>query len=383
MERQFRKTRAKRPKTRLTIFDVAREAGVSTKTVSKVMNHQPGVSDETRNRVLKVVRELGYYPHYGARSLRATRRNCIGVAVAPPLSMVPLREDFLVWLLAKLSTTFSASGAYLTFDTSRLSEGLMIDYGRGVWERMYDLCFIIGPFPMDDNTITRIHFSGIPYLALGRPIPCESCNYAAVDLERASYESAKFFLSRGHRRILLVSAFEGYSADWERREGFCRAMAETGVDREEAMNMIIDAGTRPEHLADALGDALLTGTYTAIIDSTAYEDAGAIRSACARASRLPGKDLEVVVWTYEEDGVILPEASAHVWIPVRKAVVRGIDEVARLVGKPPEVDKQPGEPRLSRPSPVPIIQHLEPPILSTRRQPAKRPHRVIRIVDLL
>ncbi|HOK90969.1 MAG TPA: LacI family DNA-binding transcriptional regulator, partial [Candidatus Hydrogenedentes bacterium] len=144
MERQFRKTRAKRPKTRLTIFDVAREAGVSTKTVSKVMNHQPGVSDETRNRVLKVVRELGYYPHYGARSLRAIRRNCIGVAVAPPLSMVPLREDFLVWLLAKLSTTFSASGAYLTFDTSRLSEGLMIDYGRGVWERMYDLCFIIG-----------------------------------------------------------------------------------------------------------------------------------------------------------------------------------------------------------------------------------------------
>jgi len=386
MERLPRKTRAKRPKTRLTIFDVAREAGVSTKTVSKVMNNQPGVSEETRERVLKVVRELGYHPHYGARALRAVRRNCIGVTVAPPLSMVPLREDFLVWLLAKLSTTFSAGGAYLTFDTSRLNEGSMIDYSRGVWERMYDLCFIVGPFPLDDNTINRIHFSGTPYLALGRPVPCESCNYAAVDLERAAYESAKFLLARGHRHILMLSAFEGYSAGWERREGFCRAMTESGISRHEAEGMVVDAGTRPEHLEAALREALESGAYSAMIDSTALENPQAIRSGCASAGKIPGKDLDVVIWTYEEKGVILPEASAHVWIPVRKAVLRGIEEIARIYLQPVEQRRTGGEihpPIPATQNPMPILQILEPPVLSTQRQPASGPHRAIRIVDLL
>lgn len=300
--------------------------------------------------------------------------------------MVPLREDFLVWLLAKLSTTFSSDGAYLTFDTSRLSEGSMIDYGRGVWERMYDLCFIVGPFPLNDNTINRIHFSGVPYLALGRPVPWESCNYAAVDLERAAYDSAKFLLARGHRRILLLSAFEGYSAEWERREGFCRALEESGIRREDAERMIVDAGTRPEHLRDVLEKALKALEYTAIIDSTAFEDAGAIRMGCAQAGKTPGKDLEVVVWTYEEEGTILPEASAHVWIPVRKAVLRGIEEVARhLAGGSGE--QGPTAASVSRDFgagiTLPVIQCLEPAVLSTQRQPAVAPRRTIRIVDLL
>ena len=386
MERLPRKTRAKRPKTRLTIFDVAREAGVSTKTVSKVMNSQPGVSEETRQQVLKVVQELGYHPHYGARSLRAVRRNCIGVTVAPPLRMVPLREDFLIWLLARLSTTFAAGGAYLTFDTSRLSENSMIDYSRGVWERMYDLCFIVGPFPLEDKTINRIHFSGIPYIALGRPVPSESCNYAAVDLDRAAYESAKFLLARGHRRILMLNAFEGYSAGWERREGFCRALSEAGVSRQEAESMIVDAGTLPRNLEAVLGEALRGGDYTALIDATALENPQAIRSGCARAGRVPGKDLEVVIWTYEEQGVILPEASAHVWIPVRKAVLRGIEEIARIFRQSAEPHGGSAEPHSASqrtPATAPIIQILEPAVLSTQRQPASGPHRTIRIMDLV
>lgn len=386
MEYLPRKTRAKRPKTRVTIFDVAREAGVSTKTISKVMNNQPGVSGETRERVLRVVQELGYYPHYGARSLRAVNRNCIGVTVAPPLRMVPLREDFLIWLLAKLSTTFAAGGAYLTFDTSRLSEGSMIDYSRGVWERMFDLCFIVGPFPLKDNTIHRIHFSGIPYLALGRPIPYDSCNYAAVDLEQAAYESARYLLARGHRRILLLTAFEGYSAGWERREGFCRALTEAGISREQAESMIVEAGTFPEHVEEALGEALREGDYTAMIDATVLETPQAIRSGCARGGRVPGQDLEVVIWTYEEEGVILPQASAHVWIPVRKAVLRGVEEIARIFR--PSADPRGGSsgphsaPQRTQ-APAPHIQILEPPVLSTQRQPTSGSHRTIRIMDLL
>ncbi|HPU98215.1 MAG TPA: hypothetical protein PLO53_09715, partial [Candidatus Hydrogenedentes bacterium] len=97
-------------------------------------------------------------------------------------------------------------------------------------------------------------------------------------------------------------------------------------------------------------------------------------------------DLEVVVWTYEEEGTILPEASAHVWIPVRKAVLRGIEEVARhLAGGSGE--QGPTAASVSRDFgagiTLPVIQCLEPAVLSTQRQPAVAPRRTIRIVDLL
>ena len=64
-----------------TIRDVARRAQVSVATVSRTLNRVENVSEETRNRVAEAVRELGYVPHAGARSLSLARTNAIGVVL--------------------------------------------------------------------------------------------------------------------------------------------------------------------------------------------------------------------------------------------------------------------------------------------------------------
>ena len=75
----------------ITISDVAKKAGVSPKTVSRVLNEEPFVKDSTRERVLKVIRELGYRPNTLARSLRKQETRTIGLVV--PNSANPFYAD--------------------------------------------------------------------------------------------------------------------------------------------------------------------------------------------------------------------------------------------------------------------------------------------------
>lgn len=315
-------------KRRSTIYDIAQQAGVSAKTVSKVINHKPGVGDETRRRILSIIAHMGYHPHYGARTLRSRRRNCVGVTVAPPLEMVPLSGDFLLWLFAKLSEVFSSQGAYLAFDMApRHGQASAGDYGRGVWERLYDVCLVVGPMPIGDTVLPRIHASGMPYLAIGRLDNLPNASTASVDFYDGAYKSARFLLERGHRRIALLSAFEGYQAGVDRVNGYKQALKEFNAPFDEALARYFNPTT--QKLADVLTDLMQQHDVTALIESSVCEDSRALRQAAARAGREFGPKLECVVWTYMKDAAVLPEAAAHVWAPVREAAIEGIERLAQ------------------------------------------------------
>src|SRR5690349_24775040 len=81
-----RATLVKRP----TIADIAREAGVSKGAVSYALNGQPGVSEETRARILAIASELGWYPNRAARALSASRAHSCGLVLARPARMLAL-----------------------------------------------------------------------------------------------------------------------------------------------------------------------------------------------------------------------------------------------------------------------------------------------------
>ncbi len=315
-------------KRRSTIYDIAQKAGVSAKTVSKVFNHKAGVSPETRRRVQTIIDETGYYPHYGARTLRGQYRNCVGVTVAPPLEMVPLSEDFLLWLFAKLSEVFSSRGAYLAFDMApREGDAGISDYARGVWERLYDVCLIVGPLPLDDTVLPRIHATGIPYLSIGRLDGFPEASMACVDFQDGTYKSTRFLLERGHRRIALLSAFEGYQAGLDRVRGYKQALQAFDVPVDE--QLIAYFNPSKQRLAEVLATLLTQHGVTALIESSVSEDSDAMHQAAAQANRSLKEDVECVVWTYMKDAAVLPEAVAHLWAPVRESAIEGIERLAR------------------------------------------------------
>ena len=96
-----------------TIYDIARLAGVSGKTVSRVLNDEPGVREETRERVARFIEEVRYQPHHGARSMRGEQRDCVGVVFPAPLRVVPISQQQINWLFHELYREFGARGKYI------------------------------------------------------------------------------------------------------------------------------------------------------------------------------------------------------------------------------------------------------------------------------
>ncbi len=312
-----------------TIYDVAKEAGVSAKTVSRVLNEKSGVSDETRERILSIMRAVDYHPHIGARGLRGKLRGCIGLTVPAPLDVVPVNQAFFLWLFAELYRAFGIRGEYLCFDMNPYFGGRETDYARGFWEKLFKACVIAGPLSHNDTILERIHRSGMPYMAMGRLDSLPECSCATVDYEEGARISTRFLLDRGHRRIAMLKAFAEFQPGVERRRGYTKALEEDGIAVDEHLIRSATFGAR--NIADMVYRLLSDPTVTALIDSSATEDATSLREGARRAGRVPGKDFEIVAWTYADNAAVLHEASAHVWLPVREAATEGIEQLAAWV----------------------------------------------------
>ncbi len=310
----------------LTIYDIAKRAGVSAKTVSKVLNQKDGVADETRARILSIMDEVGYHPHIGARSLRGGGAACIGVTLPVSLDVVPISEDVLLWIFGRLLRLFGSRGEYICFDINPYGNAFNGDYARGLWQQLYRGCVVAGPLPVDDTTVRRIHEWGAPYLVLSRLDGLPELSCATVDFEEGAYESTKFLIERGHKRIAMLKAFGGFQPGVERRRGYLRALEEASIEPDESLIRTVSFDFTD--LTRCVHRLLLDRSVTALIDCSATEDGASLRNGARRAGRTAGSDLEVLTWSYREDEAVLPEACAQMWLPQFDATGEGLDELA-------------------------------------------------------
>jgi LacI family transcriptional regulator len=317
------------PSARATIHDVARALGVSARTVSRVYNGQAGVSAKTRARVQAYIREAGYEPHSGARSLRTTGIDCIGVTLASLPEVVPLSQDLLSWLFGELYRLFGERGEFICFDLHTNPVDGHRDYARGLWQQRFGAMVIAGACAVDDTVLARVHASGKPYLALLRLDSLPEANTATVDYAEGSYLATRFLLERGHTRIGFLQALAGYQPGAERWQGYARAHEEAGVPLDPALfrPTSFRAAELTAVTRSLLGDASVTG----LVDASGALDAVSVREGARRAGRRLGDDVELVAWTYTYQATIFREAAAHVWLPVREASAQGLARFAEWV----------------------------------------------------
>ncbi len=343
-------------KRKWTIYDIANEAGVSAKTVSQVLNDKDGVAEETRARIRAIMDRVGYQPHVGARALRGGTHG-VGVTLPVSLDIIPLSQDLFMHLFARLLENFGACGEFVTFDINPFDQSSGEDYARGLWQNMYRACIVMGPLADGDTTVRRIHERGDPYLTMSRLDTLPECSCAAVDYELGTYLSAKHLIAKGHTRIALLKAFTGFQAGTERRRGYMRALEEAGIEPDEELIRNVSFSTR--NLAQSAEALLKDHSVTALVDSTGLEDRQGLREAARRAGRVTGKDFEVLPWTYSEDGAVLHEACAQMWLPAREAGEAGVDEFTKWVyGKSQGPVNIVRDPVLVEP--VPSVEQFEP-----------------------
>ncbi|HOK09632.1 MAG TPA: LacI family DNA-binding transcriptional regulator [Candidatus Hydrogenedens sp.] len=314
---------------KITIYDIAKMAGVSAKTVSKVINFKDGVKDETRKKVLEIVEKLGYHPNIFARSLRANQPACIGVTFPAPIEIVPFSPNFFLWLFMELYRVFGKKGEYICFDMFPYELGKIENYARGVFDNLFKACIIAGPLSLSDVIARKIHVTGIPYVAFGRLESFPELSYATVDYEKAAYISTKFLIDRGHKYIAILQGFHNYQPGVERVRGYKRALEESGLPFSERHVKYVNFGA--SNVALRVHQLLSDTNITALIDSSGTENGEAVREGIKKSGRKIGRDCEVLTWTYEEKGIVLDEASAHVWLPVRESASEGIELLSKWV----------------------------------------------------
>ncbi|MDX2003795.1 MAG: LacI family DNA-binding transcriptional regulator [Meiothermus sp.] len=216
-----------------TITDVARLSGVSTGTVSRVINQRPGVHPETKARVLEVVEKLGYVPMQAARELTG-HADTVGILLSPGTRRyIP----YFIHLFERLNEALWRDGLKLS-ETPVDSVGLPLEAARGY--------VLLGAHDHDPR-IEYLRDQGLPFVLVG-VYPHTFC--VSPDDENGSMEATRHLLELGHTELVHVTGDVSFQAGRERLQGFRRALEAKGLSY------------RPEQLLD--GDFTSLGAYRAV-----------------------------------------------------------------------------------------------------------------------
>ena len=212
---------------RVTIRDIAKRAGVSKGAVSYALNGRPGVSDDTRERILAIAQELGWYPNRAARALSAARADACGLVLARPAKTLAL-EPFFMEFIAGAESELSARSMALTLQLVVDVEEEIEVYRRWWGERRVDGVLIVD-LRVDDPRIEELNRIGLPAVVVGGPlpdgaVPCVWHNEGAVVAEAVRYLAAL-----GHERIVHVAGVSDFVHTQQRSQAFRDVMGELGL----------------------------------------------------------------------------------------------------------------------------------------------------------
>lgn len=225
----LRKTVRKNPAV-ATIHDVARRAGVSPMTVSRVVNGEKNVREVTRAKVLSAVKDLQYAPNAAARSLAGAGGARIGLLYSNPSAAY--LSEFLVGALDEASR----SGAQLVLEKCEAED--LASQGVAIEKLVKGgVAGVILPPPLCESVtiISELQRAGVPtvFVAAGRFRGEASC--VRVDDFRASHEMTRYLLDLGHQRIGFIAGHPNQTASGERQMGFETALREAGMKLDRTM----------------------------------------------------------------------------------------------------------------------------------------------------
>lgn len=202
-----------------TIVDVAREAGVSIKTVSRVLNHEPGVHQSTRDQVLKVVEALRYRPKQSARSLAGGRSFLIGLLYYDPSAI------FVGSVQQGATLRCRELGYHLVVESLHNdAPDLRQQIDRMVMALRPDGMILTPPLCDNPEVLAALRESGTPFVLMSPERDIRGVPSVRMDDVHAAEEITNLLLSLGHRRIAIIKGPPDQSASAARYQGFVNAL---------------------------------------------------------------------------------------------------------------------------------------------------------------
>lgn len=269
-----------------TIEDVARLAGVSIKTVSRVTNNEPNVRAGTRERVREAIAELGYRPNPSARSLAARRSYLVGLLYDNP------SPSYLINIQNGALSTCRAEGYDLVIHPCDYrSADLSEDLTTMVRQSRVDGVILTPPLCDMPSVLELLKELDTPFVRISPADSLYQRRSITTNDQEVSAQMTEYLLGLGHRHVGFICGHPDHGAVSSRYDGYVAALAAASIPlREELVIQGYNSVESGEQSAQQLLD--LAQPPTAIFAANDDMAAGALRAAHERGVRVPA-DLSV------------------------------------------------------------------------------------------
>ncbi len=273
-------------RSRLTIQDVARKAGVSRQTVSRVLNNKGEVSQETRQRVLEVIAELDYRPSAVARSM-ARGQTCTLGCIAPTLT------DFTFASIIEGAQAEARRLGYFILTGSAPTEREVESLLEEFLHRRVDGLMVFNPYADQRfRHLLPLIESGTPIVYLGNT-PCgEPVSSVRCDDQDGGFQATRYLLQLGHTVIATITGPPNEECTGDRLNGYRRALEQAEIPLDS--RLIVNGNWSALSGYQATRTLLETGVpFTAIFAQNDQMAIGAIHALREAGLSVP-RDVSVI-----------------------------------------------------------------------------------------
>jgi LacI family transcriptional regulator len=276
---------AARPRTgKKTIVDIAAASGVSVTTVSRILNDKPDVAEDTRQRVLRVMDEIGFAPQNAWRQIRSGRSRLIGVH--EPQDFNPPNLE----LIMSAALGVEDAGYSINIITRKLSDAELL----GIFRSREVDGIILSEVLTDDHRPELLRDHGYPFVMIGHRLENSGLSFVDIDSDHAIEMAVDHLVGLGHRAIALpmfnpVIRGRQYGFSTWALNGYKRACQRHGLEQLPCLG-----GLTAEEMSVATGTMLDEHPeVTAVVVPQEVAVVGLLRALQERGLRIP-EDLSVV-----------------------------------------------------------------------------------------
>ncbi|MEW9501479.1 LacI family DNA-binding transcriptional regulator [Jeotgalibacillus marinus] len=210
-----------------TIYEVAKKAGVSIATVSKVVNNTGRISDKTKKKVTEIMHELEYHPSSVAAALTGKQTFTIGVLV-PDIS-----NPFFAEIARALENSAREKGYGIILCSTDYQSERENDYLEVLFKKQVD-GIIIATESSDWKVFEKMHRRNIPLLMFSIDHPAFSSHVVTTDDVRGGYLAGRYLLDKGHRHVAMIAEIDRVSGRL-RLEGLKQSLMDEEIMLDEGL----------------------------------------------------------------------------------------------------------------------------------------------------
>ncbi len=288
------------------MVDVAEHAGVSIKTVSRVLNNEAHVKDHIRKRVFESVKTLGYVPSASARNLRSRRTYALHFIAHSP------RSNFLHSvqsgaLVACQNLGYNFFWDYLSPDVADNPKALKAWCENLIKHKRPDGILLTPPYTNDKTINSLLNVHNLPIVRIGPNQIIDNNITVKIDDRLAGRDATQHLLDLGHKDIAFIRGIENQSATHERFKGYCDALNNAGITVDDSL---VFSGEFSFASGMAAGEAIMTMQNRPSAVFAANDDmaAGVIVAAHKNNVKIPD-DISII-------GFDDSEMAERIWPPL-------------------------------------------------------------------